>query len=191
MSDELKKIAEDMNNSDIKELKSTIDDLDKMLSEPVETNRAKLPESIFKNMFVEDLIKNKGQGVIGAKFIEYAGGPYNEVDIIDNKGDTIFTCPPIYDRSSTDKKTKQIPFSEIAGTYELKKSRMPSEANKYMNDISSSIKNSVKVEENGNAYRWSVILNKYNDDAESKEDTITESININTNKVDDDLIDYD
>jgi hypothetical protein len=188
-NDTLQKIANGLENNDLKLLKSSIDELDDALKSDEFMQRAKMSESIFKSAFLPTIAgKEKDTGVTIMKYIEYAGGPYREVDIIDREGNVLYTCPPVYNRSNNDN-NKRLPYSQMAATYELKKARMASEADVYMHNVASGINNSVVIEETSSEFIWNKIIDKY-----YKEDIVNENIEIKTDKsnlIDDTLINYD
>lgn len=189
MGNELKDMALGMERKDKEQLKSTIDDLSSALE--VDNKKARLPENIFKHSFLPSLNGDIPENDVAlAKYVEYAGGPYKEVDIVNNRGEIVYTCPPLYNRSSG-KEGSKIPYNELAGTYELKKARLPSEADNYMNNIAVGISNEISVEKTSNEYRWGKIFDRY---------TVNEDIpivdgnkpsNVQNDKIDDDFIDYD
>lgn len=189
----LKQIAANMENQDMAELKSHIDDLDAVLNSEENTIKAKLPENVFSNTFLPSIAgETTNNDVMLMKYVEYAGGPYKEVDIVGRDGEVLYTCPPLYNRSENTAKTGNIPYSEIAGTYELKKARLPAEADNYMNNVAGGIKQNVKIEENSNEFKWGKIIDKYKKPEINEDDLIVPNLpNTNTDKIDDDIIDYD
>lgn len=188
-NDTLQKIANGLENNDLKLLKDSIDELDNALKNDEFMQRAKMSESIFKTSFLPTIAgKEKDNGVTIMKYIEYAGGPYREVDIIDRDGNVLYTCPPVYNRSNNEN-NKRLPYSQIAATYELKKARMANEADVYMHNVASGINSTVVIEETSSEFIWNKIVDKY-----YKDDVKTDNIEIktnNTNTIDDTLINYD
>ena len=189
MSDgKLHKISTEMENNDLKLLKESIDELDNALQTDEYILKAKMPEVIFKEAFLPTIAgKEIDNGVAIMKYIEYAGGPYREVDIIDRDGNTLFTCPPIYNRSINDV-NKRMPYSQIAGTYELKKARLAMEANNYMENVAVGIANTITIEETSSEFKWGKIVDRYYKQEDTKESSNNE---INRNIINDDFINYD
>lgn len=194
MGDTLKQIAANLQNEDMAVLKANIDDLDKALEQDSFMVKAKLPEQLFKEVFLPAITGvDKNGGVAVMKYIEYAGGPYREVDVVDKNGKTLFTCPPMYNRSDT-KNNNNIPYSQIASTYELKKARMANEANRYMQDVAGGISRNIVIEESSSEFKWNKIVERYtlpSNQEQSISDNIESVANDNENKIDDDMINYD
>jgi len=185
---ELKEIAAAMNNTATEELKSHIDELDLALS--VAPKKARMPEHVFKEHFMTPLAKEKN-GIAHMKYIEYAGGPYSEVDIIDNSGTVLYTCPPLYNRSNVDDNAKNLPLAQIAGTYELKKARMESEATNYMNEVVVGINNNVKIDESDASFKWSKIYSRYVEEEKNTSTVKNEApVSTPTSTQDEDLESY-
>jgi len=185
---ELKAIADDIETAERKELTTHIDELTEALSE---TNmpKAKLPESVFKEFFLPALSGEESDNRVAVmKYIEYAGTAYSEVDIIDKTGNVLFTCPPLYDRSINKANSPTIPYTEIAGTYELKKSRMVVEANNYMTEVVGNIRTDVDIDKTSGKERWQEIFKGYKE--ETKPSDIENNPTIDDSELDD-LIDYD
>ena len=185
----LKALATELENGDLKLLKDSIDELDNALSMDEFIVKAKMPEAIFKEAFLPTIAgMEKDNGVAMMKYIEYAGGPYREVDIVDKDGNTIYTCPPVYNRSVNDN-NRRLPYSQIASTYELKKARMAVEGNNYLHNVSANISDSVVIEETSSGFIWGKIVDRY-----YKEDIATNNTNLteaNRDIIDDGFINYD
>ena len=190
MSDgKLKALATELENGDLKLLKESIDELDNALSMDEFIVKAKMPEVIFKEAFLPTIAGiEKDNGVAMMKYIEYAGGPYREVDIVDKDGNTLYTCPPVYNRSVNDG-NRRLPYSQIASTYELKRARMAIEGTNYLHNVSVNISDSVVIEETSSEYVWGKIVNKYYKE-DNKLDNI-DTITTNRDVIDDGIINYD
>ena len=190
MSDgKLKALATELENGDLKLLKESIDELDNALSMDEFIVKAKMPEVIFKEAFLPTIAGiEKDNGVAMMKYIEYAGGPYREVDIVDKDGNTLYTCPPVYNRS-VNEGNRRLPYSQISSTYELKRARMAIEANNYMHNVSVNIADSVVIEETSSEFIWGKIVDRYF----KPTTTDNNASNTETNRdiIDDGFINYD
>ena len=186
---ELEKIAGEMESAELKTLSSNINELNDALNEPSNVLKAKLPEAVFKEFFLPGLSGEiKENDVTLMKYIEYAGTPYSEVDIIDDEGKVIFTCPPLYKRSINQLEKDPIPYTEIAGTYELKKTRMASEATAYMSEAVADIRSDVKISKDTSEDKWNNIFNRYktpNTETADNNPTVSDDEDL------DEIIDYD
>ncbi len=188
---ELKEIAKSMETNEMKELATHIDDLASAFETEENVRKAKLPEKVFEEFFLPNLNgDDENNGVALMKYVEYAGGPYNEVDIIDKDGSTLFTCPPLYNRSTGENKSN-IPYSEIAGTYELKKARLAAEADNYMHSVAGGINDSITIEESSSEFKWNKIFDRYKENEITDENFITGTTPASTETLSDDMIDYD
>jgi len=186
---ELKEIATGMETQETKDLELHINELASALEDESMVRKAKLPENVFKDFFVPALTGElKENDVTIMKYVEYAGSPYAEVDIIDDKGEVMFTCPPLYNRSAPKIDKPVLPYTDIAGTYELKKARFKNEADNYMSDVVVGVREDIVVEETSSEEKWKKILGKYTSNNEVKMDD-----NITVEQDDDleDFIDYD
>lgn len=83
-------------------LAQQIADISKALEVVADTDFARMPERNFVQVFLPffagdtDLMYK----VDMTHWLNFAGGPYREVQVIDNKGVVLFNVPPIYDRTA-------------------------------------------------------------------------------------------
>ena len=71
-------------------LNKLVEDLDNVIDENV-----KLNEEAFKNLYLPYIIGQKHNDNFVVKWIELAGSPFKEVDLVDNEGNIVNTLPPL------------------------------------------------------------------------------------------------
>lgn len=168
---ELKKMSNNIKIEHIERATTFINDISKELNESTEQN-AVVPEIVFKEYFLpmfkrfatKKLDKNQDDNLL-RKWIELAGGPYSEVDVIDTKGNKIFTVPSVYTRNVADiSKLDDVNFTDIGIKHEQYKNILPQQGENYANKT---IKNLPKFINSSKTHaseqnRWVEILTKYN-----------------------------
>lgn len=186
---DLEGISNEIEKVEVVELKQHINDLDEAFNGSDNVRKATLPEKVLKDFFIPGFLDTDNKDNVAVmKFIEYAGSPYSEVDIINERGEVIFTCPPMMNNSKSDT-GKNIPYSELAGTYELKKARMIQEADQYMSGVAGGIASTVEIAKDNSTFTWNKIIEKY-----TVPNKIDEDIGVSNDlddDMDDDFINYD
>ena len=165
--------------------------INNLFDELVVIENAKLPEDIFVEYFLEHFKYGGGDinNPLNIKWVELSGSVYNEVDIIDDMGNVIYTVPPLLDRATVDEEAIKLNFSNIAATYVLKSNNLPSVGVNYLNNKIGNLDKMVESK-NTNIYseRWASVFNRYNTPKEPvQEQQVTTPINNN----DDTFIVYD
>jgi len=164
----LGKASKAMKDDKLKELKGEINDVFKALTE--DERNARLPVKVFDEFFApyfKGELENTEDSIIPAKWVEFAGGAYSEVDLIDDKGEVIATTPGLYSRSNaTDTIVKKINFSSVASTFTLKKDRFLGEADQFLDGVVAGIDSKVDADDNADndAERWKDILGTKKED---------------------------
>lgn len=152
-------------------LKST--KIDEMLSILNETEQAmkqensKLPETVFVSYFLQ-YFKNgevfDNQTPLHLKWVENSGSPFNEVDIIDDNGDVIFTTPPLVAKPDTSSEVlTNTNFSKITTEYNLRNARLTVDAENFANSKLIPLGSEIKPTEAIETHRrkWDEIFDKY------------------------------
>lgn len=192
----LKKMSEDLQNSEVKQVSNRINDILEGFDEEKEKPNKAIPELVFKHYFLpffQDLARSKkpedskqNKNLMSA-WIELADGPFNEVDVIDdNKGETLFTVPSLFVKNAVVlENVKNVPFNDIQQDYDRKNSINPVQANNYLNTRLSGMPKFIKNPEDNIAdqERWTKIFKRYNNLNKKKEDLISKPINCDSKKV--------
>lgn len=174
---ELQSLAAKHNERLINTASETIKGLHKDLVESI-TNPV-LPEDVFIEYFL-DYFRSPQEydsPVLLYKWMELAGGPFGEVDIIDPDGVVLYTVPSIYstpdiDRSSMDKYR----FDEISSKYAMVNKITSAKAADYLRTALSGISDNMSSDTKSHAMKWNAVLDRYsNKDGD-------ESVSENTNK---------
>lgn len=142
--------------------------------------KGKISESAFTYFvpyFSGELPIDRSNTVI-AQWISIAGTPMSEVDVINSKGQVIFTVPPLFDSEGiniVDRRGRNS-FADIANNFQNMNVSTPIAANNFLNnslygkieEIITDNKNVTLSQE-----RWQAILSRYTDI--KKTDTSTET----------------
>ena len=67
---------------------------DPIMDDVLKVDKAKMPEEVFKGRYL-DSFANGGNLEAVKEFASVAGGYRNEVDVVDGKGNVLFTTPPM------------------------------------------------------------------------------------------------
>lgn len=174
----------------IKEISTIHDEL------VVKQDKAKMHEMVFTTNFL-DFFKsgevNDGNAVLGAKWVEFAGSPEGEVDIINNEGKVIATVPPLI--SGIDLRNpniEKINFDVIQKTYRLKADYLTVQGEEYLSNTLDAVGEVVKTAnmfDGKHSKEWNDLFNKF----DKKETTVTEDTSKKATKLtspDDDTMDY-
>ncbi len=96
--------------------------------------RKKLPEQIFKSTFLPMFAGQETHpDITVGVWISIAGTPFAEVDIIDEQGQTLFSVPPIFERSIVDStKGFDVPLSVVSDTVEKMMNQSPARATAFL-----------------------------------------------------------
>ena len=147
----------------------------------VDHENSKLPETVFKSNFlpyfagVEEPPKDKNPIV---DWIAIAGSPMSKVDIIDNKGEVLYTTPPVVSDGISDSILNSgLPVSDIMTEAELERNNIPLKGEKVLNEKLFS-----KTKTISNHTEWEDIYKRYGLVDEDDEIVILDE--------DDDLFEY-
>jgi hypothetical protein len=175
LSESYKKSVQELKKQNEKRILSTTNDIfDALVVEPSKEH-AVLPEPIFKEVFLpyfsgqKNIAEDKD---IIAKWVQVAGVPGAEVDVIDQNGTVQFTVPPVFDSGiiETVKRKLGESVSDIYTLYNLHSNNSPVIgervlANAFENKIPTMIKPSEALSEN--QARWNTIFERYNGSAKA------------------------
>lgn len=171
--DELKSMTNQINTPDVNYNTAMVKNLEAELLTANEN--AKLPEFIFKAHFLDFFknyhsltIQDKNNSPLYAKWLELAGSEYGEVDIIDDKGETIFTTPGLFVKPNVDfDRASQIRVNDMAANSAQRYNRTPAESSNYLTSkVSSIMGGMVQVDSNVALKRWDKILKRYDKEKE-------------------------
>ena len=135
-----------------------------------EFTRGKCPEYVFKEYFY-DFFKTGTNNVTNTnltlKWLDLAGGDYNEVDVINDEGETIFTVPSIISRPNINKSTSdKVDFINLGHKIEQKNKWMAGAGDKLASDTLSKTKDTIldnkSIEDDKS--RWKAIFKRYESD---------------------------
>lgn len=148
-------------------LADTLQQIQEQLSLASATDTATLSERVFSNVFLP-LFAGDETLVYKADFatwINYAGGPYRSVDIIDTSGKVLFTVPPLFDRKAVNPvSTSAIPISHVVATANQYAKLHPSQGMLYLDAELTKRAIVMKVPANviENLELWNNIFMRYN-----------------------------
>ena len=201
--EELQRISEDLLNSDTDRLRK---DLDIMYKEIVlEKETPVLSESVFVEYFLpyfRNINKEENkESVLLNKWLEIAGGPYQEVTVINNAGEKLYNVPAIYNNKTVDNdilKNSDVSFNAMGSIYNKKQERLPTEAENFINQQMSSVPQFVHNAEHNSVdqERWISIFKRYEnkkslDPTRVEEDNVPISVKEDLGLIYDDDIDED
>ena len=127
---------------------------------------ARLEEYIFANVFIPLFAgdENLLYDVTFQTWINVAGSPYKEVDIIDNKGKVLFAVPPILDRLSINSTSDQrIPIASVVASAQQFSRVHPSQGKAFLANALNKRAMVMKVPANMLKFleRWNKIFTRY------------------------------
>jgi len=149
----------------------------------------KLPENVFVEYFL-DFFKDPNKDLnspILQQWLSIAGGPYNEVDILDHKGNIIYSVPSVYVETSIESDINNKDFQSIADEYNLKSNRLKSEADAFLSQALRGADDMVVFKTDENRKRWAMIFARYKQQS-SKPKNLPPAIA--ESKLEDNLDDY-
>lgn len=117
----------------------TPDRLKEIHQQAITPIRGKLPEDIFVNYFLPYFVHREAgypnEEKIVQDWISVAGGPYNEVDIIDTVGKPIFTVPSLMNTSSFNPNNEsEIKYADLVATAEAYRVMSDVHANNFLQE---------------------------------------------------------
>jgi hypothetical protein len=184
----LEEQASQLRQSSYNNVKETINGLYNEIVADKETSV--LPERIFTEVFLEHFKSGEqmsSNDPLTLKWLELSGGPYNEVSIIDDKGNQLYTTPGLYSKPVVD--TKDTKFSDIISKHNLKSNRMYEDGINYLSAELSNIEKQITNNNKEHAMKWDSVFKRYKTDkgVTEKAETTTTKQPDNTN----DFLEYD
>ncbi len=158
----LEDLAKSFQTVETAKLTSLIDGIHNELT--VITNNSVL-EIVFKEYFLDfffNIAKFENNEVLILKWLELSGGPFREVDIIDNNGNYVITIPALYERPEIDYGAmNRKDFSEIAGNFHMKLNRFHADGLNYLNTELKSVGNNISKPTPIAAAKWKAVYDYY------------------------------
>ena len=106
------------------------------LKEVESTDRARLSEYIFKNVFIPMFAGDKDlmYQVTIENWIKVAGNPYKSVDIVDNNNKVLFTVPPPFNRDAINPVSNDdVPLAHVVKSAQQYANIAPAQGLHYLN----------------------------------------------------------
>lgn len=190
----IKQQQQDVQKSVLDDMKRKGDEYFDLIVNDAAREIKRLPEATFVKSFLpyfcgEEPIE--GRNNIIALWIGIAGSTTSKVNIVDNKGEVIFTVPPINDTSIIDvnNKNKGQGFKNIVQNYQLYANQTPASADNYLNRTIGGRLDRLRAESevfNQNEAIWVSIFQRYG----KMKDTVVKKEQRPTSLDDDELL-YD
>lgn len=163
--------------------KEAIAGINEIHSVVMEQDKTIIPEVVFKELFLDffkDVNNHPNNDGLLLKWLELSGGVYNEVDVINEKGDTLYAVPGICSPGTINESiANNVAFDRIVTTYNNKLNRTQAEGVNYLNGELSKLTNIVE-EKNDNTTRWVNIFTRYEDPQAIEDDkNIAQELNKN------------
>lgn len=160
---ELESLAS-MLSSDRRALMSA--DTDVIYNTIVNDTRPKVNEKVFIQYFLEPFSNfntlEAGSPDI-ARWIDIAGSFYGEVDIIDNSGLVICTCPGIYRPLQIDSNVNNIDFTNVAREFINKSNHFLASGTAYLHSALNYVSTNLHEDTKDNVNNWASILKYFRD----------------------------
>lgn len=181
--EEIKKNSELMETPEAAMAIRTANFLEKTILKKEEN--AKVPETVFKEYFLDffrnynkDTEPTDSDNALYAKWLELAGSEYNEVDVINDKGETVFTTPALLTVPTIDyKKALDMGINQTAVEALQNRNRTPAESINYVNSqVSRFMAGAVSVDTRDETARWEKILKKYKSTEEVEQENIKKTL---------------
>jgi hypothetical protein len=132
-------------------------------------SRPHLPEAVFRKMFLpyfSGQLKVTPENNIIGKWVSVAINPHNEVDVVDIKGEVVFTVPGIISTDIIDAGAGSSKLSSIVDGFLSDVEVLPVRAiNTFNSEIQSSLNSVVNMslaDASGNRAKWEKIFEYYN-----------------------------
>ena len=192
---DIAELAERAKKREIDALKSFISEVNDDFTLPV----AKIPESVFVDYFLDHFkaINNNVEvdPTLTAKWVSIVGSPYSPADIVDSKGDVLYSVPPLLARPNVNKRLQQVSFNEVSGRYNAEKNRLESAGENYLhaalNGVSSMVTGE-KAEMEKSTVEWMSIFKRYDTPTTPETDSTKKETIKKYSQLDDNLeIEYD
>jgi len=172
MGEGLNNIAQQMRDNKNAAISSLIDDIHKDMIDNVQN--ATIPYDVFGAYFL-DHFKYGGvmdnEAPLTLKWLELAGGPYGEVDIVDNNGNIIITTPGMFCRPDIDDNVSGVDYSNLVSEYNLRANRLHADGVNYANTNLSGVGDGIKTKHDEFNFRWEAVFNRYENKSDNVVDT--------------------
>jgi len=125
---------------------------------------ATIPYEVFGAYFLDHFKYGgvmDGEAPLTLKWLELAGGPYNEVDIVDKNGDIIITTPGMFCRPDINDEMSNINFNNIMDEYNLRSNRLHSDGVNYVKHSLNGVSGNVVSEHEKFNFRWEAVFKRY------------------------------
>lgn len=147
-------------------------------------DRASIPEQVFVQYFLPyfrnpDSEENR-ESVILNKWLELSGGPYNEVNIINHKGEVLYEVPPVYHNDTVDLnilRENNVDLNYVGKAYDNMTVRSPEMGDSIINEGLGSlpkfvhnINNNLELKD-----KWKKIFKRYEEPEEAQASSGVES----------------
>lgn len=125
----------------------------------------KVPEVVFATVFADyfkDFNKESDPTKL-QQWVGLAGGYYNEVDLVNEKGETVDTVPGIYKKIDIEDAFDDFNFVTTVTQYNRKKERIAVVAEEFVKDALKDAERQIVSDTAANTHetRWNAIINKY------------------------------
>jgi hypothetical protein len=188
---QLQQVADQMESVQAKQVTELANTLYTELVENVRVNT--IPEIVFKEYFLEHLksvINGKVEhSPLTLKWLELAGGPYNEVNVIDSNNNVVFTTPGLFSRPEVNSDiSKQMNYPEMAAMYIARSNRLEVDGINYLSQELSGLKSLVSSNAHSDYLKWKLIFDRYNT---NKPSAVVKPAQPNTHEVLGSMLSYD
>lgn len=161
MSDGLNKIAINMRESKVKEISALINTIH---ADMVDTDNNTIPYDVFKEYFLE-FFKQGGhmdsEAPLTLKWLELAGGPYNEVDIVDGNGAIVITTPGMYCRPDIDPNVFNINYGDMMDEFNMRSNRLHADGINFAAKSLNGVSDGITTKHDEFNFRWDSVFKRY------------------------------
>ena len=168
-------------------------DTDEIYNTIVNSTRAKISEKIFIDYFLEPFSSAKALASDSpdlARWVDLAGGFFNEVDIVDEQNNVVCTCPPIMKPLKIDEQVDNINFTNMAREYIHKTNHIKASGVNYLYGAINQIAHSMSPDTLDSINKWTSIINFYQDKINGKKPTIGVVKQLSSKQTEEELLDY-
>jgi hypothetical protein len=157
--EDLNRISKNENNKTLKRLTDTISGICNDIKNSETTVNAQIPESLFVQSYLPEIVDTKEVGNITKEWVRVAGGLTRSVDVVDNKGNVLYTTPPLVASADIDYAGS---MTATMNTYDKKNSVLAAKGDMFLEETFKGIKTTttneraLKVKE-----EWDNIASKY------------------------------
>lgn len=147
------------------EINTLLENINNVLNKVGNESVSRMQEKIFAGVFVPIFAGEESlYGATLETWINFAGGPYMEVDVINNVGKVIFRVPAIYDRNTINPSAKGgLNIANIVETAQLYTSFHPNQGIAYLNNALDKCAMILKIPSNvkENLEFWNMVFKRY------------------------------